>query len=108
MFAALRKLLFLENETVVEKISHLQNVSSGDGFLAFEIQFATPTDTRSMMQAMLFMNHDMNVHMHLRIESKTILSVYIEYASNVETVTIDDLLNDILAAERKVRNGKAY
>ena len=108
MFAALRKLLFQDQETVVDKVSHLRNISSGDGFLSFDIQFATSADARNMMQAILCMNHDMNVHLHLRIESKTTLSVYVEYSTNVQSTIIYDLVNDILAAERKVRSGKSY
>ena len=108
MLAALRKLLSDNSESVIDKVSHLRNIASGDGFLSFDIHFFTPIQARSMMQEMLCMNHDMNVHLHLRMIDETKLSVHIEHTTNAKTVVIYGLVDDILAMERKVKNGKDY
>lgn len=101
MFSSLRKLFEMK---LGSNLNRLSDFISKDGFCSFTIKFSSFEELSEMLQAILVIQHEDNVHIELKMENTT-LCVSIEYLTHTNPSIIQDLIKTILQEESKITSG---
>lgn len=90
-------------------MNHLRNLVSEDGFCSFVLDFKTVGEVQTLLQAVLAIQHERTISLHLRMEN-TSMHVRIEHTAETNYETVYEVIHKILLEEKKVKkkHGKIH